>query len=348
VISALLLTAACSSDPNPPPAPPSDEPVAPEPIPIRIGWQTTWATQGQLSVILQKTDILQQLGFQPTFSGFSYGGPLNEGALAGEVDVIFTADQPAIALMSRADDWNIVGRLMYNRVGTFVPPDSPVQSVADLKGGTVAIPFGAAAHRETLSAIRAAGLEPGTDVSVVNLGIQELVALIGAGSTDGRWGRIDAGSGWDPAYADLEYTEAVRSIAGGVVTSVVVMDSDYTTAHPDADARFMQAMLEAYGFYRANTALANRWFKEAAKLPFDLEVLDRAASVEPNLSVSRADEASVSLSDDDLTALQGAADFMLAAELLKSPVDVTPRVLREVTAELSPPRPGKVKVASAP
>ena len=344
MFSLLLLALSCttsgpevSSSPDDPEAPPALQP-------IRIGWQTTWATQGQLSVILQKTNILESLGFEPTFTGFSYGGPLNEGALAGEVDVLFTADQPAIALMSRADDWRVVGRLMYNRVGTFVPPGSPVQVTADLKGRTIAIPFGAAAHRETLSALSEAGLDPSADVKAVNLGIQELVALVGAGEKDGRWGTIDAGSAWDPAYAELEYSEVARTIASGLVTSVVVMDSDYVAANPEADQRFMQAMLEAYGFYRANTELANRWFKDAAKLPFDLEVLDRAASVEPNLTAARADEMRVSLSDDDMAALQRAADFMLEAELLKAPVEVAPLVAREVTDSLTPPQPGKVTV----
>ena len=47
--------------------------------------------------------------------------PLNEAALAGEVDVLFTADQPALALCHRDRKWKMIGRLMYNRVGTFVP-----------------------------------------------------------------------------------------------------------------------------------------------------------------------------------------------------------------------------------
>lgn len=341
MLSMALVLFSCSTDQKP-----STEPTSLELTlaPIRVGWQTTWATQGQLSVILQKTDILERLGFAAEFTGFSYGGPLNEGALAGEVDVLFTADQPAIVLMNRAADWRVIGRLMYNRVGTFVPPDSPVQSIADLKGRTVAIPFGAAAHRETLGALRAAGLDPSTDVQAVNLNIQELVALVGAGATEGRWGTIDAGSAWDPAYADLEYTEQVRSVANGLVTSVVVMDTDYASAHPEAGKRFMQAMLEAYAFYRTNTALANRWFKDAAQLPFDLAVLDRAASVEPNLFVDRADEVSVSLSDDDLAALQRAADFMHEADLLPAAVDVQPLIDRSVADDLEVPQPGSVTV----
>ena len=338
-----LFLAGCGDDEPAPEAPATSTEDAAPLQPVRIGWQTTWATQGQLAVILMKTDILQSYGFDPEFVGFSYGGPLNEGALAGEVDVLFTADQPAIALMSRADDWRVIGRLMYNRVGTFVPPESPVQSAADLKGKTVAIPFGAAAHRETLSAIRQAGLSPDSDVTAVNLGIQEMVALIGAGAEDGRWGTIDAGSAWDPAYADLEYSEEVRTIASGVVTSVVVMDTDFV-AQTDANVRFMSALREAYGWYRAHASQANRWFKEESKLPFDVEVLDLAASVEPNLKVNKASEIRVSLSEDDLAAMQRAADFMVEAELLKEAVQVAPLIDQSATADLPIPSPGQVKL----
>ena len=182
------------------------------------------------------------------------------------------------------------------------------------------------------------------DVNAVNLGIQELVSLIGAGAEDGRWGAIDAGSAWDPAYADLEYHEEIRTVASGVVTSVVVMDTDFIAANPDADRRFMGAMREAYGWYRAHSSQANRWFKDVSKLPFDLEVLNLAASVEPNLQASKASEIRVALNEEDLANMQKAADFMLTAELLKEPVTVAPLVRAEATAELPVPSPGKVKL----
>ncbi|MCP4806595.1 MAG: ABC transporter substrate-binding protein [Proteobacteria bacterium] len=289
-----------------------DTPSEPELTPLRVGWQTTWATQGQLAVLLQTTGLLAEQGFDATFVGFSYGGPLNEGALAGEVDVLFTADQPAIALGTKDASWGIVGRLMYNRVGTFVPVESTVQVPADLAGKRVAIPFGAAAHRETLAAL------DGVEVEVVNLGLEEIVALVGAGATDGSWGSIDAGSAWDPAFANLEESGQVRTIASGTVTSVVVMDDDYVAAHPGADERFMQALDGAYGLYKADPAAANTAFKDASRLPFDVAVLDRAASVEPNLTGPTR----LTLSDEDKANLQSAADFMLSAELLREPVSV--------------------------
>ena len=34
-------------------------------IEIRVGWQETWATQGQLAVLLKEKSILNELGFEP-------------------------------------------------------------------------------------------------------------------------------------------------------------------------------------------------------------------------------------------------------------------------------------------
>ena len=208
---------------------PTTETIATTKIPIRIGWQTTWATQGQLAVILQQERILSDLGFEAEFIGFSYGGPLNEGALAGKVDLIFTADQPAIALCARNPSWGIIGRLMYNRVGTFVPPSSPIQSPKDLKGSTIAIPFGAAAHREILAAVQNSGLDPKVDINPINVSIKE-IAVFAQNPTwkeKERWDNIDAASAWDPIFADLESQQLIRTIASGTVTSVVVLDDEF-------------------------------------------------------------------------------------------------------------------------
>ena len=286
-------------------------------IPVRVGWQETWATQGQLSVILQQSDILKKLGFDPQFVGFSYGAPLNEGALAGEVDVLFTADQPAIALCNRDNTWGMIGRLMYNRVGTFVPPDSAAKSVADLKGKTIAIPFGAAAHRETLGAVTAAGMDPTKDINAINMGIKEVAVL----AKSKKWDTVDAGSAWDPVFAQLESSGLVRTVAQGLVTSVVVMDDDFVKANPGADKKFMQAMSKAYEQYKGDTAKANEAFKTASNLDFSLAALDLAASVEPNLGAENP--VSVTLSDKDKGNIQKAADFMLEAKILKKAVDTS-------------------------
>ena len=332
LLVAALAVACTGGEPSPP------APTAPGLTPIRIGWQTTWATQGQLAVVLMHTDILEQHGLEATFHGFAYGGPLNEGALSGAVDVLFTADQPAVALGVKSSDWGIIGRLMANRVGTFVPPGSPVRSPADLVDRTVAVPFGAAAHRATLGAIERAGLDPDHQVRVTNLGLQEIVALVGAGADPEthRWGATDAAAAWDPAFANLEHSGAVRAIDTATITSVVVMDDRFVAAHPAVDARFMEALHAAYDVVRTDPDRAARWFKEESDLPFDLGVLALAASVEPNLQAATADDLRVHLSPPEVEGIGAAATFMHSAGLLRAPVDVATLLRPQATRPVSP------------
>jgi hypothetical protein len=114
---------------------------------IRIWWQTTRSTQWQLVGIFKNTESLKQNWLIPSFVWVSYGWPLNEAAMAWQVDVILTADQPAATLLSKNPNWTIIWRLMYNRVSLYVPKWSDIISVEQLKWKMVAMPFWAAAQR---------------------------------------------------------------------------------------------------------------------------------------------------------------------------------------------------------
>lgn len=291
----------------------------PQLLPIRVGWQVPWATQGQLSQILQRTSLLADQGLHGDFIGFNYGGPLNEAALAGEVDVLFTADQPAATLLSRDPHWVIIGRLMYNRVSLYVPPNSPIQTVEDLRGKTVAMPFGAAAQRMALRAEQDAGLDVERDVRNVNLDIYEQSDLVRDPEAL-RWGEIDALAGFDPTPAIFEEQGLIRTLSVGKVVSVIVMSTDYIEAHPDAPAAFLNAFRGAYDFYRNNTSTADQWFTEASKLDIPEQALHIAASIEPNLSAESDGNVRLSFTDEDFATLQEAADFLYDQSLIAQPV----------------------------
>lgn len=297
--------------------------------PIRIGWQTSWATQGQVSMVLKNTNILELNGLKGELKGFTYGGPLNEGALAGALDVIFTADQPACILLARGAKWKIVGRLMYSRVGTIVPPDSPIKTVADLKGKTIGIPFGAAAQRETLRALKEAGVEA-ADVKSLNIGIYEQVNVIQKGDNT-AWPGIDAFSTWDPPLAELALKNKARVLDQGLVTSAIVMSEEFIKKNPRAAAAFLKSYITAFYYYAGHQAEANAWFKEEAKLDFDPAVLDLAASVEPNLKATSLTGVNISLSDKDISKIQSAADFIYAQKLSASQLK---NVRKHINADL--------------
>jgi ABC-type nitrate/sulfonate/bicarbonate transport system substrate-binding protein len=307
------------------------------PTVLRVGWQAPWATQGQIVQALKHTDALTLSDARAEFVAFSYGGPLNEAALAGRVDVVLTADQPAATLISRAPHWRIVARLMYNRVALYVPPESSIASVADLRGKRVAMPFGAAAQREALNAMRAAGLDPRRDVKSVHLDVYEQGNVVKHGSRK-SWGDIDAMAGFDPTPAVLEHRGLARMIHVGHVVSLVLVSSDLLRRDPTAVRNFIKAFVLAYYFYARNQAQADRWFRRDSGLDFEDQVLAIAASIEPNVRATRPEEIDVWLHDRDITRVQRAADFLHEERLIKIPVrvgdwvDLSP--LREALSEL--------------
>jgi ABC-type nitrate/sulfonate/bicarbonate transport system substrate-binding protein len=288
--------------------------VATDLPPVRIGWQVPWATQGQIVQSLKRTNVLELNGLRAAFKGFSYGGPLNEAALGGEVDVIFTADQPAAILLSRGAAWKIVARMMYNRVALYVPPDSAIKSVAELRGKTVAMPFGAAAQREALRAMTTSGLDPARDLRVINLDIYEQSGIV-RGGTRTSWGQIDAMAGFDPVPAMFEEEGRARMLHVGQVVSLLLVSEDLARRRP-ADVRaFLRSFLGAYWYYATNRDLADRWFQDESRLTFAPGVLARAAAVEPNTRVTRPDQLDVWLTEDHLARIQEGADFIFRQRL---------------------------------
>lgn len=278
---------------------------------IRVGWQVPWATQGQLVQIWKKTDILKKNGLQAEFIGKIFGPQLNEIALAGGLDVVLTADQPAATLFSKDKGWVGIGRLMYNRTSTYVPLNSPVKSMKDLKGKTIGVPVGAAAERVTVAALRKAGLDPKKDVKIINLGIQEQGPLVMSGRADKSWAQFDALSGFDPLPAIFEAKGWVRVLDVGKVVSLVLMNEEFLKTNAGVAERVNKALAEAYDHYRQNTAQANTWFMEEAQLKdADQSTCDLAASLEPNLKVKRTSDIRVSFNEDDFKIMQGAADFL--------------------------------------
>lgn len=86
-------------------------------VPIRIGWQIPAATQGQIVQVLKRTNVLDVHGLDPSLVPFSYGGPQVEAAFSGQLDVVFSGDQPAINLIARVEN----GKLWHACSKTVLP-----------------------------------------------------------------------------------------------------------------------------------------------------------------------------------------------------------------------------------
>jgi sulfonate transport system substrate-binding protein len=285
---------------------------AAEPVKVRIGWQVPWALQGQLVQVLKHTDILKKNGLEAEFVGRNFGPELNELALGSQIDVILTADQPAAQLFSKDKGWVGVGRLMYNRTSTYVPTNSSLKTLADLKGKTVGVPFGAAAERIVVDGLSSTGIDTKSDVKLINLGIQEHAPLvIKSGKDATKWDQFDALSGFDPVPSILSSKGLVREIHVGKVCSMILMNNEFIKKHPDVAVAMVTSIRDAYFYYNKNRKQVDDWFMDEAKFDVNnVKALELASSLEPNVKAKNNKEIRMLFNDEDFLIMQKGADFI--------------------------------------
>ncbi len=275
---------------------------------VRLGWQIPWALQGQLVQVLKHTDIAKKNNLEIEFIGRTYGPLLNELAMAGSVDVILTADQPAAILFSKDKGWKAMARLMYNRTSTYVPPKSPITKLKDLMGKTIGVPMGAAAERITSASLTREGINASDDVKWTNVDIREHILLAKKHRDEKAFGNLDALSGFDPTPAILEAQGLVRSIDVGKVVSLIVA-SEEIHQNTKLVEQLRQAFAEAYKYFRDHKEQADKWFMSEALLPDNSSAACRLAEeLEPNMK--NDGQISLSLSSSDIEIISEAANFV--------------------------------------
>ena len=302
--------------------------------PIRIGWQTAWATQGQLALILQKINTLGKFGLEGDFKSFTYGAPLSEAALAGQLDVAFVGDQPAVNLLSRSTDWKIVARLMDFRVAIVVPMDSEIQTVTDLKGKTLGIPFGASTHRFALEALKESGLNPAKDVNILNIDIVEQGDIIRSGGGK-AWPKVDAFATWDHHIALYEQQKLARILKSGRALGLVMMSKKYLDAHPQEAAAFLASFNMAYYYYATHQDQADTWFADAMGGKLAPSLLKKVAEIEPNIHATSVGQIDTTIGGDQLNILQQASDFAYANKLINRQLNIQQSVVTNLWTKIN-------------
>jgi ABC-type nitrate/sulfonate/bicarbonate transport system substrate-binding protein len=300
--------------------------------PIRIGWQTGWAPQAQLAQVLKHTDILEQNELKGEFKGFSYGGPQAEAALAGEIDVFFAGDFPAINLMTKTEKWSIISRFMDVRAGIIVPKNSPTQSLTDLRDKVIAGPFVSGTYVHVLKILRDNGFDPVKNFKWKNLDILEESSLIQKG-TDESWGEIDGFISWDPTMAIVEEIGKARILQLITPITVTAMSNDFITQHPVAAKNFLRAFIESYLYYAQHQDQANQWFADETKFEHPFSVIDRMAELEKNLKAKNLQEIDIKLYDSHLTTMQAIADEAGKSGLITKTLNVKERVNQQLLEE---------------
>jgi NitT/TauT family transport system substrate-binding protein len=241
---------------------------AAEVIRIAVGTQDTTincATGGPivrelhlLEKYLPRDGKYQEVKYEISWESQPSGVQLNTKFLANQLDIVQMADFPSVigATAFKAAGDNV--RSLYiatlsggiNGAGNaiLVPSDSAVQSLSELKGKTLSVPFGSTAHAMLIRALQDLGWDPNTDVNIVSQSPE-------VGGSALKAHQIDAHANFVPFGELFPFRGFARKIYDGSTTGVttthgVQVRSDFAAQYPEIVVAYLKATLEADRLFR--------------------------------------------------------------------------------------------------
>jgi sulfonate transport system substrate-binding protein len=162
--------------------------------------------------LAQITGVFDKAPYKVTFARFTYGPPLVQACASGDIDLGSVGDVPPITGAATEYGFSVVGVAHYINTTVpeediIVPKGSPIHTLAQLRGKSVAVPEGSSAHGLLLLALKSVGMTP-SDVHIDFLSPA-------AGATAFESGKVDAWSIWNPQAA-LAIQAGARIIAKGL------------------------------------------------------------------------------------------------------------------------------------
>jgi len=221
------------------------------------------------------------------------------------------------ALLAKANGNPIRTPYVFSRpewTALVVPKDSPIRTIADLKGRKVAATKGTDPYLFLLRSLQTAGLHK-SDIEHVPLQHADGLAAL-------RAGQVDAWAGLDPLMASAELDSGARLLYRNVAFNTygfLNVREEFLAKHPAEVRRVIAAYERARRWTLANTTEAAKILSEEAKVSLQVALLQLKL---------RTDLSNPWPSAEHVRALQAAAPILQAESLVKPGIDVQ----RTVTA----------------
>lgn len=244
-----------------------------------------------------------------TWDSFKSGPLVNEAMAAGNDDVGYAADLPAVIAKSTGQDVTIVSNVAYGEkaLAIMVPKDSTIRSVSDLRGKKVGYATGSYAQHLLALLLAKQGMTL-NDVDTANLSAEDQVAAIQAHN-------VDAIVIWEQYVTKLETEGTARVLADGTGVKRGNMVSYFTTSYAKAHPNIVRAYNRAV--QRGADAIAKDPDKAA-----DAVAKDFGVSADMLRKIWKHFTFTTELKPEDIAAIREVADFAWRNGILKSEVDV--------------------------
>ena len=238
-------------------------PASAETIRVAIGTQDTTINCAAGGPVVRELKLLEKyLPRTGRYQGVTYdvvwenqptGAQLNSKYLANQLDIVQMADFPSIVGATAFETANngvhslyiasLAGGITGAGNAILVPANSPVQSLRQLKGKKISVPFASTAHAALIRAIQDLGWDPNNDVTIV-------AQTPEVGGSALKSGQIDAHANFVPFGELFPFRGIARKIYDGSSTGVttthgIQVRSDYAEKYPEIVIAYLKATLEA-------------------------------------------------------------------------------------------------------
>jgi sulfonate transport system substrate-binding protein len=283
---------------------------------IRIGYQKN----GVLVIARQQATLETHFaseGIDVKWVEFSSGPPMLEAMNVGSIDYGAVGDSPPVFAQSAGA--NIVyaaGQPITNGQGILVQANSPIRTIADLKGKRVGFTKGSSAHNIIVQTLEKAGLTY-ADITPVYLTPPDAGPAFANGS-------IDAWSIWDPYFAIGETNKNGRVL---VNASEITKTNSFYIANRDFAKNHGSVLQQIIDLTTVTAKWAESHRDEVAKslsavtgIPLDIQAV----------AANRSAFAVGPITDDIIATQQGVADRFFKLGLIPRPVVVRDAVWKPV------------------
>jgi NitT/TauT family transport system substrate-binding protein len=234
---------------------------AAETIRVAIGTQDTTVNCATGGLLIRELHLLEKylphdgkykdVKYDIEWKNFTSGAPLTNEMVAGKLDIGSMADFPGSfngAAHAKAGKKSLFitvlsGSTLGSGNGIVVPKASPVQSLAELKGKTISVPFASTAHGMLLRAVKAQGWDPEKDVNITTQAPE-----VAGSALQGN--KVDAHADFVPFAELFPHRGFARKIYDGSQAQAPTLhgslvDAGYAQKYPEIVVAYLRAAIEA-------------------------------------------------------------------------------------------------------
>lgn len=249
------------------------------------------------------------IGASYEWNEFDSGPLVNEAVAAGEADMGFMADLPAIISKSTGQNIEVVSNVAYGEKGlaVLVGADSKIKSVADLKGKKVAYATGSYAQHLLALLLDKEGLKL-DDVQSVNLGAADQPGALANGE-------VDAIVIWEQYISQLTSDGTAKVLADGTGIKKGNMITYFVTGYAKEHPLVVQAYIKALN--RADDLIKSDPEKAAEAIAKNFGVdKDLMLKILANFTYT------TELTGDDIAEIEKVKNFSLDAGIIEQDFDI--------------------------